>query len=227
MNEAVAVVLAAGSGERLGRDLPKAFVPLAGRTMLEMAAGSACRAARVGSLVVVAPAGWETAAREIVSPIAACRLVVGGPSRSASVRAALDAVVEGAEAIAIHDAARPFATPELFDAALAALDGWDGVVPVVPVADTVKRLRDDAVEGTEPRDGLALAQTPQAFRLAALRDAHARAEREGWELTDDATALERAGYRVRAIAGETSNYKITTDHDLARAVADLEWARRG
>jgi 2-C-methyl-D-erythritol 4-phosphate cytidylyltransferase len=100
---------------------------------------------------------------------------------------------------------------------LSALDGVDGVVPVVPVADTVKRIRGDLVDRTEDRAVLALAQTPQAFDAFALRDAHARAERDGVEVTDDAEALELAGYRVRTISGDPGNFKITTAEDLARA----------
>jgi 2-C-methyl-D-erythritol 4-phosphate cytidylyltransferase len=98
---------------------------------------------------------------------------------------------------------------------------------VVPVTDTVKRLRDGAVERTEPREAFGLAQTPQAFLAAALRDAHARADRDGVEVTDDAAAMELAGYRVRAIAGEPGNFKITTAEDLARAEAVVSDLARG
>ena len=125
-----------------------------------------------------------------------------------------------------HDAARPFATPALFDRVLGALDGVQGVVPVVPVPDTVKRVEGGVVLRTEPREGLVLAQTPQAFLALALRQAHDRAERDGIEVTDDAAALERAGFRVRAVPGEPGNFKITTPEDLARAEAiALELAR--
>jgi len=116
-----------------------------------------------------------------------------------------------------HDAARPFASPALYSAVVSALASADGAVPVLAVADTVKRVRGGIVDATEPRDGLALAQTPQAFDAAALRDAHDRAEREGVEVTDDAAALEWAGYRVSAVPGEVRNFKVTTPEDLARA----------
>jgi 2-C-methyl-D-erythritol 4-phosphate cytidylyltransferase/2-C-methyl-D-erythritol 2,4-cyclodiphosphate synthase len=126
-----------------------------------------------------------------------------------------------------HDAARALASPELFEAALEALEGWDGVVPVVPVTDTVKRIHGDVVEGTEAREALGLAQTPQAFVAAALTRAHAEAERRGLDVTDDAAALELAGFRVRAIAGEPRNFKITTREDLERAEALLARSRDG
>ena len=136
--------------------------------------------------------------------------------------AGLSAVAGDIERILCHDAARPLASPELFERtleALEALEAWDGVVPVLRVIDTVKRVQDGRVEGTEPRDSLALAQTPQAFRAAALRDAHGRAAADGFEGSDDALLLERAGYRVRAIEGERTNLKITTPEDIRFAEA--------
>ncbi len=217
MERAALIVLAAGTGDRLGLQIPKAFVPLAGRPMLARAVASARACRAIGEVVVAVPAGWEERAREMVAPLGSCVVVAGGATRQASVRAALWAVAPDARVILCHDAARPLAPPGLFDGVIEALEGWDGVVPVVPVRDTVKRVRDGQVEGTEARDGLRFAQTPQAFIASALRDAHARAEREGVAVTDDAAALELAGYRVRAVAGDPGNFKITTAEDLARA----------
>ncbi|MGZ8606718.1 MAG: 2-C-methyl-D-erythritol 4-phosphate cytidylyltransferase [Actinomycetota bacterium] len=227
MKDAVAIVLAAGTGDRLRSEIPKAFVPLGARTLLAHAVMSALSSPRVVRVVVAAPAGWEDLARTILEPLGSHGVVTGGDTRRASVRAALAAVPASAETVLCHDAARPFATAVLFDAVLAALDGWDGVVPVVPIADTVKRVRGETVEGSEPRGTLALAQTPQAFRAMALRDAHARAEEAGAEMTDDAAALELAGYRVRAIPGEDGNFKITTSEDLVRAEAAWSELARG
>jgi 2-C-methyl-D-erythritol 4-phosphate cytidylyltransferase len=227
MDGAVAIVLAAGRGNRLGLETPKAFLPLAGRPILARAVSTACGSAGVGSVLVVVPPGWEDRARAIVEPFGAIGVVTGGSSRQSSVRAALEAIAPELETIVCHDAARALVSPELFDAVLQALGGWDGVVPVVPVTDTVKRLRDGAVERTEPREAFGLAQTPQAFLAAALRDAHARADRDGVEVTDDAAAMELAGYRVRAIAGEPGNFKITTAEDLARAEAVVSDLARG
>jgi 2-C-methyl-D-erythritol 4-phosphate cytidylyltransferase len=214
---AVAILLAAGSGERLGLDVPKAFVPLGGRPILAHAARSAIECPDVGSLVAVVPAGWEEAAHELLEPIGPNAVVTGGATRQGSVRAALAAVDVSSDVIVCHDAARPFASPALFGAVVAALAACDGAVPVLPLVDTVKRVRGTTVDATEPRDALVLAQTPQAFRAAALRDAHATAERAGMELTDDAAALELTGYRVSTVPGEARNFKITTPEDLARA----------
>ncbi len=221
MERAALIVLAAGSGDRLGQRMPKAFVPLGGRPLLELALASAFGSFAVAEVVIAAPPEWEDRAREILEPLGPGEVIVGGDTRQASVRAALAAVGRDARVILCHDAARPLARPKLFSAVVGALDGWDGVVPVVPVTDTVKRLSGERVTGTEARSGLGLAQTPQAFLAGVLRDAHARAERDGVELTDDASALELSGYRVRAIDGEPGNFKITTAQDLARAEAIL------
>lgn len=226
MEGAVAIVLAAGSGERLGLGRPKAFVELAGRPILAHAAAAALACPAVSAIVIAAPPGGEDLAHAIVEPLGTHSVVSGGASRSASVHAALEAVPEDVRVVVCHDAARPFATPALFDRVLEALQGVDGVVPVISVPDTVKRIARDVVLGTEAREGLALAQTPQAFLASALREAHARVERDGVEVTDDAEALERAGFRVRAVPGEPGNFKVTTPEDLARAEAvALEIAR--
>mgnify|MGYP000704717450 CR=1 FL=1 len=223
---AVAIVAAAGSGERLGMPSPKAFVPLGGRPILARAVATALACPEIALVVVAAPPGAEDLAHAIVEPLGAHAVVTGGPTRQASIRAALAAVPADAAAVLCHDAARALATPALFGAVLEALEGWDGVVPVVPVAETVKRVRGERVVGTEPREELALAQTPQAFVASALRDAHERAEAAGVEATDDAALLEWAGYRVRAIPGEPTNLKITTAEDLAWAEALLAEASR-
>jgi 2-C-methyl-D-erythritol 4-phosphate cytidylyltransferase len=225
---AVAIVLAAGSGERLGRAEPKAFVEVAGKPMVVRAAEAAAACPAVGSLVVAVPKGTETSARAVLAPGKPVVVVAGGRSRHASVRAALEAVPQSAPFIVCHDAARPFASPQQFVLVLGALEVTSdaaGAIPVVPVPDTVKRVRGGFVERTEgPREELMLAQTPQAFRAAALRDAHARAAQADREFSDDAAALEWAGYRVAAVAGDPENFKITTPEDLA--LAELVGAER-
>lgn len=223
---AVAIVAAAGSGERLDMPSPKAFVSLGGRPILARAVETALACPAIGIVVVAAPPGAEDLAHAIVEPLGAHAVVTGGATRQASIRAALAAVPAGAAVVVCHDAARALATPALFTAVVEALEDWDGVVPVVPVPDTVKRVQGERVVGTEPREGLALAQTPQAFVAAALREAHARAEAAGLEATDDAALLEWAGFRVRAVAGEGTNLKITTAEDLARAEVLLAEASR-
>lgn len=219
----VAVVLAAGAGRRVGAQEPKAFLTIGGRPILSVAAGAAAASPAVGSMIVTAPPGWEERAQASVEgcgkPV---EVITGGVSRQASVRAALDAVPAGTGVVAVHDAARPFAPPDLFTAVIDGVDGEVcGVVPVVPVTDTVKQVSDDRIVGTLDRERLGLAQTPQAFDVAVLRAAHDRAAATGAALTDDASALELDGRAVLAIAGDPMNVKITTLLDLARADARM------
>ena len=221
----MALVLAAGEGERLGAGTPKAFVPLGGTTMLALASGAAARCQEVRWLVVVVPRGWERRAESLLPSPLPLAVVTGGSSRQESVRRALEAVPSEVGSLVCHDAARPFASGGLFAAALDALREADGAVPVLPVPDTVKRLRDGIVVGTVPREELGLAQTPQAFRAEALRKAHARALADGVEGTDDAALLERTGFRVVTVPGEPGNFKVTTSDDLARAEAILAAGR--
>jgi len=216
---AVAIVLAAGRGERMDSAIPKALMSFDGATVVARALERVMAAPSVSGVVVVAPPGFEDAVGQAVEAFGVDAVVAGGKTRQASVVAGLAVVAADADRILCHDAARPLASPQLFERALEALEGWDGVVPVLRVVDTVKRVQDGTVEGTEPRDRLALAQTPQAFLAGALRDAHERAAVDGFEGSDDALLLERAGYRVRAIEGERTNLKITTADDVRLAEA--------
>jgi 2-C-methyl-D-erythritol 4-phosphate cytidylyltransferase len=227
VGDAVVILVAAGRGERLGLEVPKAFAWVAGRPLIVHAAASAFESPDVGSVIVAVPLGSEDEARRALESFGPCDVVVGGETRQASVRAALGSGAASSEILVCHDAARPFASPALFGAVIGAVAGADGAVPVLPFVDTVKRVRDGFVTGTESRDELVVVQTPQAFRAEALRESHARAERDGVELTDDASALERAGYRVAAVPGEASNFKITTPEDLARAEAIASELARG
>ncbi|MDQ3991745.1 MAG: 2-C-methyl-D-erythritol 4-phosphate cytidylyltransferase [Actinomycetota bacterium] len=213
---AVAVLLGAGRGDRLGLGVPKAFARVAGRSLLAAAGAAAESCADVHGVIMVVPPGREPEARaavELATKLVA--VVAGGDSRQDSVRAALAVVPSEFDAVVCHDVARPLARPSLYSEVLAALDGADAAVPVVPVPDTVKRVRDGHVEATVDRGGMVLAQTPQAFRRPVLDEAHRRAVAEGWKATDDAGLAERAGFRVAAVAGDPRNVKITTQEDLA------------
>jgi 2-C-methyl-D-erythritol 4-phosphate cytidylyltransferase len=220
---AVAIVLAAGAGRRLGAEEPKAFLPIGGRPILAVAVGAAAASPAVGSIVVAAPPGWEERARDCVRGCAIpVEVVTGGATRQASVRAALAVVPAPIRVVAIHDAARPFAPPDLFTAVIEAVTARaPGAVPMVPVSDTVKEVADGRVVATLDRDRLALAQTPQAFDVDVLRMAHRHAEDAEVALTDDAAALERDGLVVAAVPGDPSNVKITTLFDLANADARM------
>jgi 2-C-methyl-D-erythritol 4-phosphate cytidylyltransferase/2-C-methyl-D-erythritol 2,4-cyclodiphosphate synthase len=211
-----AIVLAAGSGSRLGSDEPKALLAVGGVPMVVRAVQSVATIA--DEVVVAAPPGSEERVREALAAANEVRVVTGGSTRQASVRAGLMAVSPGCEIIVVHDGARPFATTELAATVVSeVVRGNDGAVPVVAIPDTVKRVRGGQVVATEDRSELGLAQTPQAFRASVLREAHARAEAVGLDLTDDAALVEWAGHRVAVVPGEPGNFKITTMADLERA----------
>ena len=219
--QAAAIILAAGAGRRLGAEIPKAFLPIGERPMLAVAAAAAAASPPIAAIVVAAPAGYEDAARSCVEGLSVpATVVAGGDTRQASVRAAL-AVLEGPQIVVTHDAARPFAPPDLFTDVVKAVDaGADGAIPVLALTDTVKRLDGLRVVDTVPREDLGLAQTPQAFRVEALRRAHDEATHAGYTVTDDAMLLERVGVVV-VVPGDPRNFKITTMLDLARAEARI------
>jgi 2-C-methyl-D-erythritol 4-phosphate cytidylyltransferase len=222
----VLVLLAAGSGRRAGGGTPKAFRAIGDRPMVLTAAERIGRSADVDATVVVVPAGWEDRTRTVLAEFAVgARIVVvaGGASRHESVRLALGRLPGSCEIVVCHDSARPFATAELCSRVVRELRARGraaaGCVPVVEIADTLKRVRDGEVVSTEPRDALRAAQTPQAAWADALVAAHARALREGVEFSDDAGVLEWDGGRVLTVPGEPSNVKVTTEGDLAIAEA--------
>jgi 2-C-methyl-D-erythritol 4-phosphate cytidylyltransferase len=223
--EAVAIVLAAGAGRRLGIGEPKAFLTLGDAPILVWAARSALACPQVGALVVTAPLGFEDEARAALAGLGGeVTVVTGGDTRQASVRNALTQVPQEVPFVVVHDAARPFVSPDLFTRVLEAVRGEAaGALPVLPVTDTVKQVSGGWVSATVARDELGLAQTPQAFRSELLRQSHAAAASD--ELTDDAAVLERAGHRVRAIAGDPNNVKITTMLDLIVARERVEGTR--
>ncbi len=145
-------------------------------------------------------------------------VVAGGATRQESVRRGLAVIPDDAALVVCHDAARPFASPTLYDGVVRAVSGEvPGAVPGIRIPDTVKRVASGRVAETLSRDELILVQTPQAFDGSALRETHERAATEGWEATDDAMLLERAGLRVAVVPGEELNFKITTEADLRRA----------
>ena len=228
-----AVVLAAGSSSRMsGRD--KIYAPLAGRPLLFYGLALFEECAEVDAVVAVAAPGSEKKLRRLASDYGFGKVravVAGGAARRDSAVAGLAAAAALASpdaAVLIHDAARPLATRALVRRLLAALAKADGAVPTVALVDTVKQIGDDgAVESTLNRDALRAVQTPQAFKLAAVAEAYQPAAREGWDVTDDAAALERAGGRVVTVEGERDNFKITFPEDFARAEALLSHKKKG
>ena len=206
---AVALIVAAGSGERLGASRPKAFVTLAGRPMVQWSVDALRAVPAVQRIVVALPEG-ETAPEGTTG-------VPGGSVRSASVRAAL-AVAGPGDPVIVHDAARPLVTPEAVEATLAALGDADGAIAAAPVADTIKEAdADGTVRATLDRSRLWAVQTPQTFRRAALERALAVDDDTLAAASDDAWLVERTGGTVRVVAGSPENLKVTTVDDLQRA----------
>ncbi len=221
---AVALVVAAGRGERLGAAGPKALVELAGRPMLDWSLDALRGSPGIERVVIALPEG---VALEGATP-ADTIVVSGGAERSHSVRNAL-AAAGTAQVVVVHDAARPLLTAALVRDCLEALDegdGWDAAIAAAPVADTIKRAPDGyAVTETLRRDQLWSVQTPQVFRRAALERALGRPDAELAAATDDAMLVERDGGRVRIVPAPAENLKVTTRVDLA--LAEMLLAKRG
>lgn len=209
------MLVAAGAGERLGIDRPKAFAALAGRPLLAESLDRLDRCPWVDAIVIAAPPGWEEPAILLAEELAATKVascVAGGATRAESVRAALAEVPAEALIVLVHDAARPVVEDPVVERVLAPLAaGCDGVVPALPVPDTLKRVAEGTIVETVARDGLVAAQTPQAFLASVLRAAYAG---DLSDATDCASLVERAGGRVVVVEGDPRLLKVTTQADL-------------
>jgi 2-C-methyl-D-erythritol 4-phosphate cytidylyltransferase len=213
---AVAILVAAGRGERMGGDRPKAFLPLAGQPLLLRSARAFETAPSVEAIVAVVPGDRVEAARELLRSLSKPVVVVaGGPLRQDSVLEGLKGLPAGfGGVVLVHDAARPFVDVDLIESVAHAAEESGAALPVLAIVETVKRVRDGQVVETLDRAELAAAQTPQGFRLTVLASAYEAAFRERLTLTDEAMAVERLGAPVRAVAGSPVNRKITTPEDL-------------
>lgn len=216
MGKVVAIIVAAGGGKRMGGDLPKQFLPLAGRPLLDRSLSVFTSSPRIDGIVLALPPALSNEVKESYQQVAKVIAVVdGGAERQDSVRNALAVVPQEAEIILVHDAVRPFVSQDLLDRCEELAREHGAVVPVVPVRDTVKQWnRAEKTLCTRDRSELMLAQTPQGFRAGILRDAYGRAREEGREGTDDASLVEGAGYPVIPLPGEEANVKITIPEDL-------------
>jgi len=223
----IALIAAAGQGTRLGAEVPKAYVELRGRTLLERSVRALLASGVVDEVIVLVSPDMEPEAARIIGRIDAApiRLVHGGSERADSVWAGLQAIPDDDAVVLIHDAARALTPPAMVrDVAKRVLEGAPAAVPVVPVADTIKEVAADAVVSTPDRSRLRAVQTPQAFRLSALRQANLDywAEQPEFTATDDASLMEWHGERVATVPGDTLAFKITTPIDLTLAHALTE-----
>jgi 2-C-methyl-D-erythritol 4-phosphate cytidylyltransferase len=211
-----AVLAAAGRGERLGSDRPKAFARLGGRPLLAESLERLEGSGWIDFIVIAAPAEWEEPAILLAEELGAGKVssvVTGGASRSESVREALAEVADDAAVVLVHDAARPLLPDDVIERVLAPLsEGWDGVVPGLPLSDTVKRVEGDSVVETLPRGELVAVQTPQAFIASVLREA---VSGDVSQASDCASLVEAQGGRVKVVEGDPRLLKVTSAGDLA------------
>jgi 2-C-methyl-D-erythritol 4-phosphate cytidylyltransferase len=210
-----AVLAAAGSGERLGLDRPKAFAKLNDRPLLAEPLERLEASSWIDAIVVVVPAGWEEPAILLAEEVGAAKAVscvAGGATRTDSVRVGVGEVDADASVILVHDAARPLLDDAVVERVLRPLgEGWHGAVPALPLADTVKRVRGEEVVETVDRSDLVAAQTPQAFLADWLRTALGG---DVASATDCAALVEEAGGRVAVVAGDRKLLKVTEPGDL-------------
>jgi 2-C-methyl-D-erythritol 4-phosphate cytidylyltransferase/2-C-methyl-D-erythritol 2,4-cyclodiphosphate synthase len=208
-----ALIMAAGKGERLGGGVPKQYRLLGGKPVLRWAVESLIRHPAVGSTRVVMGAGQQEMALAALEGLEVGAMIEGGPERADSVRAGLASISD--DAVLIHDAARPFCPPAVIDQLVAQLEYFDGAAPVLPVGDTLAKSGESLGEPVDRR-GLVRVQTPQAFRLDALRQAYAAWRGVG--PTDETTVLHAAGKTVGTVGGDPALDKLTTPADFDRAV---------
>jgi 2-C-methyl-D-erythritol 4-phosphate cytidylyltransferase len=218
-----AILLCAGRGERLGADVPKAQVPLAGRPLFTWSLEALERARAVDAIVVIGAVRTlrELLAASGLAPAKIAAWAEGGRERQDSVARGLAALPEGTDLVAVHDCARALLSPGLVDRVIGDARTHGAAIAAIPLDDTLKRTTLEVVDATVPRASLWRAQTPQAFRRDWMEAAHAQA---AGRATDDAALIEALGHPVRVTAGDPLNFKITTAGDLALAEAWL--ARR-
>lgn len=215
-----AIIAAGGSGSRLGAGVPKQFLDVGGRSILERSVAALSRHERIAEVIVALPGEAERNPPAWIAQYGNVRLVRGGARRQDSVANAFDAIASSADVVLVHDAARPFVSAEVISRAIDAAAEFGAAIVAVPVSDTVKQVTIDRgrpiIAATIPRESVYLAQTPQGFRRDVLAKAVALG-RSGADATDEAALAELAGQPVHVVEGDVENIKITTPSDLARA----------
>lgn len=207
------IIAAAGSGDRLGANQPKALLQLGDSNLIDLAVELLRPLS--DQIIVVAPSTHLQSVTEQFETDNAVTVVAGGSSRSISVRNAISALDKNIDFVLIHDAARALTPTDVVQRVIDELKrGADGVIPVLPLADTVKEVLGEKVVRTVDRTSLQRVQTPQGFKTKVIVDAHAAAKRDDVEGTDDASLVERMGIKVSTVLGDERSFKITTPFDL-------------
>jgi 2-C-methyl-D-erythritol 4-phosphate cytidylyltransferase/2-C-methyl-D-erythritol 2,4-cyclodiphosphate synthase len=220
VKQCVAVIVASGRGQRFGSDLPKQYVPLAGRPLLRHTIQRFIDHPEVSDVLTVIHADDRSRYDEATRGLSLMAPVIGGETRQDSARLGLESLAAlSPDFVLIHDGARPLVGGSVISAVIRALGEYEGSVPALPVADTLKRVRDDIVGETVDRTGLYRAQTPQGFRYQSILSAHRRFA--GKAMTDDAAVAEAAGLPVTVVPGDEGNMKVTAKDDLLRAERQL------
>lgn len=212
----VCLVAAAGRGIRFGREMPKSFYPVDGRSLLARSVERLGRCAAIRRLIVMVPPGWEETAREQLRetvPTLAVEVLTGGETRQESVAIGLDAAA-GADIVLVHDAARPCVPLALIERVIEETARSGAAVPALQVTDTLGRIRDDELEAIVPRERVVGIQTPQGFRTEVLRRAFEEARAAQLRATDESSLVLAAGMPVKVVEGERWNMKVTVKDDL-------------
>jgi 2-C-methyl-D-erythritol 4-phosphate cytidylyltransferase len=227
---AVAIIVAGGLGLRMGGGIPKQLLPLGGKPILERTLDPFLRCESIADIIIAAPAEYIGAFEALVRDIAHTkdiRVIAGGAERQDSVERGLSAIEPERDVVVVHDAVRPFITPQLIAACVEGAERFGAVTAARPLKETVKAVVNGMVVDTPDRSRLWITLTPQAFRLGLIRSAHEQARRDGFIGTDDCMLVERIGLPVRIIEGDDRNIKITTPADLAIAGALLTLSDQG
>ena len=228
--KASAIIVAGGTGKRMGGDVPKQFLMLGGVSILERTIRPFLACGEIGEIVITIAEEIMGQAVDITGRMTAdrrIRVIPGGKERQDSVWNGLAALSPESGIVAVHDGVRPFITPMLIRDCIKAAERWGAVTVMRPMKETVKTVEKDIVIETPDRSKLWITQTPQVFRTALIREAHERARKEGFYGTDDCILVERLGNTVHVIEGSDMNIKITTQADLKIAGAILELFENG
>jgi 2-C-methyl-D-erythritol 4-phosphate cytidylyltransferase len=212
----VCLVAAAGRGKRFGRDMPKSFHPVGGKTLLELSIERLSAWEGITEYVVMVPSGWEEKAVEELARFAPhldTSVLAGGETRSESVSIGLK-TIRDPDLVIVHDACRPVISPALIERVVEAARETGAAVPALQATETLGRLRDDTIEATVPRDRVIGIQTPQVFRYEVLKTAFETADETIRKATDESSLVLAAGYPVRVVEGERWNIKVTVKEDL-------------
>lgn len=217
-----ALIVAAGKGIRMGLDCPKPYLQLGDRPILAHCLAAFAEHALIDQVCLVVGRDSKTHCRDELLPRLALKtpviLVEGGVERQGSVYNGLCAISDSPGIVLIHDGVRPFVPHDLITACIEGARQWKACIPALPASETLKRINaQNCVEETLERRHIWMAQTPQAFELSLIKQAHEEALRCGWQLTDDAGLLERMGAEVHVIEGRRENIKITVPQDLVMA----------